>query len=181
MKRIFKGCLTIIGGIVVLMIVIGLFVGGESEESTAPAPEEPKEEAKAEEPKAKDPEPEPKDEEPKEEAKEEPKEEEAPEPEPEEPEMTRAQENAVRTAQDYLDYTAFSKSGLIEQLTFEGYSKEEATFAVENVTVDWDVQAELMAVQYLDYTSYSKSGLIDQLVFEGFSKERATNAVNKVY
>ncbi len=40
-------------------------------------------------------------------------------------------------AKDYLDYTAFSKSGLIDQLKYEGISTIDATYAVENVTVDW--------------------------------------------
>ncbi|XKG11107.1 Ltp family lipoprotein [Sutcliffiella horikoshii] len=36
-------------------------------------------------------------------------------------------------AQDYLDYTAFSRSGLIQQLEFEGFSNADATYAVDEV------------------------------------------------
>lgn len=94
--------------------------------------------------------------------------------------MTVSQENAISQAKSYLDYTAFSKTGLIEQLEFEGYSNEDATFAVNNITVDWNEQAVQKAKDYLDYSSFSKSGLIDQLVFEGFTQEQATQAANQM-
>jgi hypothetical protein len=96
------------------------------------------------------------------------------------PQFTFAQENAIQAAADYIAYTAFSKTGLIEQLVYEGYSKEDATLAVENITVDWKEQAVISAQNYLDYTSFSRTGLIEQLVYEGFSQEHAENAVNQV-
>jgi colicin import membrane protein len=39
-------------------------------------------------------------------------------------------EQAAKAAEDYLDYTAFSRSGLIDQLMFEGYSREQAEYGV---------------------------------------------------
>lgn len=75
---------------------------------------------------------------------------------------------------------AFSKSGLIEQLEYEGYSTEDAEFAVDNITVDWQEQATLKAKDYLDNMSFSRSGLIEQLIFEGFSEEHANNAADAV-
>ncbi|WP_010649953.1 Ltp family lipoprotein [Oceanobacillus massiliensis] len=97
-----------------------------------------------------------------------------------EPEMSLSQQNAIRQAESYLDYTAFSKSGLIDQLEYEGYPTEEAKFAVENIEVDWREQAVLQAQSYLDYTSFSRSGLIDQLLYEGHSEADATYAVDQV-
>ncbi|MBN8866754.1 MAG: Ltp family lipoprotein [Solirubrobacterales bacterium] len=104
-------------------------------------------------------------------------------PEPEEPEMTPGQENALESASDYLDYTAFSKSGLIDQLAqFEGFSKADATFAVNQLDVDWNEQAYKSAKDYLDYTSFSLSGLIDQLTqFEGFTDAQAEYGAKKAY
>ena len=96
------------------------------------------------------------------------------------PELTLAQRNAIGLAQDYLDYTAFSRTGLIGQLEFEGFSNADATFAVDYLDVDWFEQAALMAQQYLDYSSFSRQGLIDQLVFEGFTLEEATFGVTAV-
>jgi hypothetical protein len=86
---------------------------------------------------------------------------------------TVSQQNALRTAADYLDYTAFSRSGLIHQLEFEKFSTGDATWAVDRVTVDWNVQAAKSAKDYLEYTSFSRGGLVDQLLFEGFTPEQA--------
>lgn len=97
----------------------------------------------------------------------------APEEPPAEPELTSGQENAIASAESYLDYTAFSRSGLIQQLKSEKYSEADATFAVDYLKVDWKKQAALSAEQYLDYTSFSREGLIDQLMSEGFSRENA--------
>lgn len=93
---------------------------------------------------------------------------------------TVGQRNALDSAQSYLSFTAFSRSGLIEQLEFEGYSNSDATWAVDNVTVDWSEQAIAMAESYLEYTAFSRSGLIDQLTFEGFSNDHAVGAVDSI-
>lgn len=94
-------------------------------------------------------------------------------PVPEEPRMTPGQRNAIRAANDYLDYTGFSRQGLIDQLEFEDYSTEDATFAVDSVSPDWNEQAVRVAEQYIDYTSFSRQSLIDQLEFDGFTDEQA--------
>ncbi len=95
--------------------------------------------------------------------------------------ITAAMENAIDAAASYLDYTAFSRSGLIEQLEYEDYKTEDATFAVDYLKVDWNQQAFKSAKSYLDYTSFSLQGLIDQLVYEGFTYEQATYGANKAY
>lgn len=101
-------------------------------------------------------------------------------PEVTEEAATMSQRQAVRQANDYLDYTAFSRKGLIEQLEFEGFSKADATYAVDHIEVDWMEQAALKAKDYLDYTAFSRKGLIEQLEFEGFTKEQATHGANAV-
>ena len=45
---------------------------------------------------------------------------------------TFGEKNALRSAKSYLAYSAFSYSGLIRQLEFEGYTTEEATYASPN-------------------------------------------------
>jgi hypothetical protein len=87
---------------------------------------------------------------------------------------TLGQENARKSAKNYLDYTAFSRSGLIKQLEYEGYSTEEATYGVDALNTDWNDQAVKSAKNYLDYTAFSRSGLIEQLEYEGFTTEEAT-------
>lgn len=89
--------------------------------------------------------------------------------------------NAIRSAQQYLEFSAFSRSGLIDQLEYEGFSTEDATFAVDSLNVDWNEQAAKSARQYLEYTSFSRSGLIDQLVYEGFTHAQAEYGVNAAY
>lgn len=95
--------------------------------------------------------------------------------------ITSAMQNAMDTADSYLDYSAFSRSGLIGQLEFEGYRTEDATFAVDYLKVDWNEQAFKSAKSYLDYTSFSLSGLIGQLQYEGFTYAQAAYGANKAY
>lgn len=86
---------------------------------------------------------------------------------------TISQQNAKSSASDYLKFTAFSRSGLINQLVFEKFSTEDATWAVDQMTIDWNDQAAKSAKDYLKFTSFSHPGLVDQLIFEGFTPEQA--------
>ena len=61
---------------------------------------------------------------------------------------------------------------------FEGYSRDDATYAVDAIYVDWSQEAADMAAEYLSNQSFSHSGLVDQLVFEGFSQEEAEYGVS---
>ena len=103
-----------------------------------------------------------------------------PEPEPEPDEQTLGEKNALSSALDYLDIMAFSYSGLVEQLEFEGYTHEEAVYAADNCGADWNEQAALKAESYLDIMSFSREGLIDQLEFEGFTRQQAEYGVQAV-
>jgi host cell surface-exposed lipoprotein len=87
--------------------------------------------------------------------------------------LTPGQANAVRAARGYLSYTAFSRSGLIGQLKYEGYSTRNATFAVDYITVSWYHQAVRSGKAYLGYSPFSLSGLIAQLEYEGFTHRQA--------
>lgn len=86
--------------------------------------------------------------------------------------VTLGMKNALGKAQQYLKFTSFSKKGLIEQLEYEGYSVEEATYAVETIQVDWNDQCAKKAQQYLNFTSFSRKGLADQLEYEGFTSSQ---------
>lgn len=89
-----------------------------------------------------------------------------------------SQENAVRTAEEYLDVSSFSRQGLIQQLQYDGYSIEDATYAVDNITVDWNEQAAKAAKNYLDISGFSQSGLVEQLEYDGFTPSQASYGVN---
>lgn len=92
--------------------------------------------------------------------------------------ITISQQNALDAAKSYLAYTAFSYEGLIDQLEYEQFSTEDATYAADNCGADWNEQALLSAQSYLEYTAFSYSGLIDQLEFEEFTTEQATYAAD---
>ena len=89
---------------------------------------------------------------------------------------TAEQQNALESAQSYLDFSHFSYAGLIDQLEFEGFTTEAATWAADNVGADWNEQALGSAQNYLDFSAFSYTGLIDQLEFEGFTTDQATYA-----
>lgn len=96
------------------------------------------------------------------------------------PTESMGQRNALKKAQDYLNYSSFSKKGLIGQLEYEGFSNAEALYAVDNCGADWNQQAASKAESYISYTSFSRSGLIEQLEYEGFTYEQAVYGVNAV-
>lgn len=103
-------------------------------------------------------------------------------------EMTTEQENAVRAAENYLDFMPFSKKGLIEQLSSpagDNYSRDVAEFAVAHIEsdVDWNEQAVKAAQNYLDLMAFSRSGLIEQLTSDagdGYTREQAEYAADEV-
>lgn len=86
----------------------------------------------------------------------------------EKPVFTLAQQNAIGSAKNYLSLMGFSRTGLIGQLEFEGFSTDEATFGVDNAGADWNAEAAQSAEQYLAVSTFSRQGLYDQLAFEGF-------------
>ena len=95
--------------------------------------------------------------------------------------VTSGQRNALRSEESYLRSSEFSYTGLIEQLEYEGFSNEDATYAADHCGADWKEQAVKCAESYLKYSSFSKSGLIDQLEFEGFTHEQAEYGADQAY
>lgn len=106
---------------------------------------------------------------------------------PAEPELTSGQENAVESAQTYIDMSGFSREGLIQQLSSsagEGFSRADATFAADHVDVNWNDEAVESARGYLDMSSFSRQGLIQQLTSSAGDKytlAQAQYAVSRVY
>ena len=99
------------------------------------------------------------------------------------PGVTKSQQQAIGAAQDYLAFQAFSRKGLIQQLSSsygEGFSKADATYAVDHITVDWNEQAAKAAKSYLQVSHFSRAGLIQQLessAGEGFTHAQAVYGV----
>ncbi len=94
--------------------------------------------------------------------------------------LTGPQKNAVRAAQSYLSISAFSRDGLIEQLSSQagnGFNINDATKAVDSLGVDWNQEAVKSAKQYLQMMGFSCSGLIQQLSSRAgakFTEKQAT-------
>lgn len=88
-------------------------------------------------------------------------------------EPTTGEKNALWSAQNYLDVSAFSKKGLEDQLEYEGYTRLEIAYAIHNCGADWKEQAVLKAQSYLEFMPFSREGLIDQLEYEGFTHNEA--------
>lgn len=91
---------------------------------------------------------------------------------------TVSQSNARKKAASYLRSSSFSRSGLIKQLEFEGFSNADASYGTDAQNADWRAQAVLKAASYLRSSSFSRTGLIRQLEFEGFSSAEAVHGVD---
>ncbi|MCD8212309.1 MAG: Ltp family lipoprotein, partial [Oscillospiraceae bacterium] len=83
-------------------------------------------------------------------------------------------QDAANQADTYLSIMAFSYQGLIDQLEFEGYTTEAATYGADHCGADWNEQAVIKAKDYLEVMPFSYSGLIHQLEYSGFTSEQAT-------
>lgn len=90
---------------------------------------------------------------------------------------TTGKEGALNRAKSYLNTSAFSYAGLIEQLEYEGFSNSEATYGVDYCGANWKEQALKKAKSYLNSSAFSESGLQEQLEYEGFTSEEAQYGV----
>lgn len=92
--------------------------------------------------------------------------------------LTTGQRNALKSAKNYLSFTAFSYEGLIDQLEYEKYSHDDSVYAADNCGADWNEQALKSAKNYLSFSAFSYKGLIEQLEYEQFTTEQATYAAD---
>lgn len=187
MKQVLKIALGIVLGFVLLVVGCTALILETDNSTDSPDNPTTQEEKIKEEPVKEDKE-EPA-EEPKEEAQEPvAQEEEVPEAViPEEEAVPFEYEQALKSAQNYVDTLHFSKQGLRQQLTSEhgsGFSEEAAEYALEHVDVDYYQEAVEAAESYLDTMSFSRQELKQQLTSEygsGFTEEEAEYALDQVY
>lgn len=93
---------------------------------------------------------------------------------------TIGKRNAKKSAKSYISALALSRTQMIEQLEFEGYTTEEATYGADNCGADWNVEAAECAENLLDVMGMSRSQLAEQLEFAGFTDEQIEYALEKV-
>ena len=82
------------------------------------------------------------------------------------PALTQQQKSAVAAAKQYLNTQAFSQQGLIDQLDSsagDGYSVNDATVAVDSLTVNWNAEAVQAAKDYMKSQPFSCTDLINRL------------------
>lgn len=97
-----------------------------------------------------------------------------------EQEETDSQNNARRTAEQYLEnHAPFSRSGLIKQLEMEDHSTKDATYAVDKADADWNEQAAKAAGIYREKSDISRADLIQVLEFDGYTEEQIEYGVKK--
>lgn len=106
--------------------------------------------------------------------------------EPSKPEISREFQNALKSAQNYVDLMPFSEKGLYDQLTAEygeQFPAEAAQYAIETVDVNYNAEALESAKNYQETMPMSDSGLYDQLTSEygeRFTAEQAQYAIDNL-
>ena len=79
-----------------------------------------------------------------------------------------------------------SKQGIYDQLVSsygEGFDKEAAQYAIDNIEWDWNANALEKAKSYRDTMSMSKNAIYEQLISkygEQFTKEEAKYAIDNL-
>ena len=118
--------------------------------------------------------------------------------------LNENQVQAIQTAKGYLDTMHLSQTELLQMLSVENIDSEDAKFALEYLSIDWNQearkkakeyckhkigfskeshinvnwieQAEIVAKEYMEDGVSSKEDLIDALMNEGFTKKEAEKA-----
>lgn len=99
-------------------------------------------------------------------------------------EPTTEEKNALKKAETYSDSLHMSKQGIYNQLTssVEGFTKEAAQYAIDNIEADWNKNALEKAKSYQTSMSMSSKAIYNQLTssVEGFTKSEAQYAIDNL-
>lgn len=101
-------------------------------------------------------------------------------------EPTKSQKNALTKAKSYSDNMHMSKAKIYNQLTSEygeGFSAEDAQYAIDNLVADYKANALAKAKSYQENMHMSKSRIYDQLTSEygeEFTAEEAQYAIDNL-
>jgi len=94
----------------------------------------------------------------------------------------KAQE-ALNKAEELLMVMNYSHSGLVNYLVdFGGFTLEEATYAADNCSADWNEQAAAHIGYYRSAgQNMSADDMRGQLEYEGYTDEQIDYAIEKMY
>ena len=99
-------------------------------------------------------------------------------------EPTVEEKNALKKAETYSNSLHMSKQGIYNQLTssVEGFTKEAAQYAIDNIEADWNKNALEKAKTYQTSMSMSSKAIYNQLIssVEGFTKSEAQYAIDNL-
>ena len=99
-------------------------------------------------------------------------------------EPTTEEKNALKKAETYSNSLHMSKQGIYNQLTssIEGFTKEAAQYAIDNIEADWNKNALEKAKTYQTSMNMSSKAIYNQLVssVEGFTKSEAQYAIDNL-
>lgn len=90
------------------------------------------------------------------------------------------QRRAIARAESYTNLMAFSRARLIQQLEFEGFTHNDAQWAVDQLTIDWNEQALKKANSYHSLMSLPPENIRRLLTFEDFSEEQIDYAMTNI-
>ena len=97
-------------------------------------------------------------------------------------EPSKEEKNALKKAQSYSKTMHMSKKAIFNQLTssVEGFSKESAQYAIDNIDADWNKNALEKAKSYQETMSMSKKAIYNQLTseVEAFTESEAQYAID---
>ena len=95
--------------------------------------------------------------------------------------LNENQVQAIQTAKDYLDTMHLSQTELLQMLSVENIDSEDAKFALEYLSIDWNQEARKKAKEYCKHKiGFSKEKLKAQLLFDHFTEEEADFAVSHI-
>ena len=100
---------------------------------------------------------------------------------------TIGQREALAAAKSYLSTQAFSRAGLIHQLTSaygDGFSRADAVWGVNHAHANWNAEAVQAAKDYLSTGHFSRAALTSQLESpygEHFTHAQAVYGVSVAY
>jgi len=99
-------------------------------------------------------------------------------------EPTTEEKNALKKAETYSNSLHMSKQGIYNQLTssVEGFTKEAAQYAIDNIEADWNKNALEKAKTYQTSMNMSSKAIYNQLIssVEGFTKSEAQYAIDNL-
>ena len=95
--------------------------------------------------------------------------------------LNENQLQAIQTAKDYLDTMYLSQTELLQMLSVENIDSEDAKFALEYLSIDWNQEARKKAKEYCKHKiGFSKEKLKAQLLFDHFTEKEADFAVSHI-